>query len=867
MAYRRCRMFLSTIPVVINPNDIESITILKDVGATAIYGGRAANGVIIINTQKAAFNKQLKVSFRHHLTISEMPKVKAIPLLLSPDYISVEETLFRNGDFRNFINAENQPSEIVSQLLRLGSNPPDHQYDSIRNLLSQQDIRHVLGTYYYRPSVNQAYALTLSGGQKTLGYRITGGYDRNMFNEKGNDYRRITAGGKLLYRKNKMEIATEGVLSANKAALNFPGLPIKQPYTRVKDPQNNNIAIPWQHSENYLKQDSGLLNESYVPLDELDYSDKTNNLDYWMANTQINYFITSWLNLNLLYQHSQYQNLVKDLKTKDTWLSRYTANNYAEVLPDTIIWRMPHENILDQYLAETRSHNGRIQLNVAKKWGRKISSAGKDTSYRNELFGYAGSEIFSTGMDIDVTRTDENGKSFPSIKSIPPIDTTADSTDHYFSSYMNMFYTWNKKITASFSIRKDQSNRYSVRTNNTGAPLWSVGTVIHAYKFMHHSENWPIISIRGSFGEIGNTNSHLIPLTIIRQVNTNSLGMPVSVIENQGNTILGWEKMRTANIGIDFRTRDNAISFTIDGYIKKNYDLFSFNKANPTSGLGEVTGNHSSMKGRGLEIVLHTNCGKGDLTWETDSWVSVSNSKVQYDGIPTTTAWEYMAFPQQHLLSGDAPNEIKAFQLATLDSGRLVAYLDGIPGKNYEAIATANPSTLKSMGSATPTVYGVFRNALSYKGCKLSFDISAKFGYSFRSKSFNPFDVLKGEPVHEDYVNRWQALGDEKHTYVPAFEGQADKWKERVYQFGDKLVKPGDHVRLQRIQLFYTLNKKLIPFYKITNAEIGLSVYNVGILWRANDIHADPDLYAYAIPVPRSFSFSLFIDFAPALKK
>lgn len=179
----------------INPNDIESITLLKDAAATSIWGARAGNGVIVITTKKAKTGQPLRVSINSNLTIIQRPNLFSADQLPVNSTIDLEKYLFDKGYYDGFLGLFFQPPvpEVAEILLkkRNGLITPEQAEAQIYSLRGY-DVRTDMEQYLYRPSVNQQYALNLSGASKNIRYLLSAGYDNNSTELKGNGSRRFT---------------------------------------------------------------------------------------------------------------------------------------------------------------------------------------------------------------------------------------------------------------------------------------------------------------------------------------------------------------------------------------------------------------------------------------------------------------------------------------------------------------------------------------------------------------------------------------------------------------------------------------------------------------------------------------------------
>jgi hypothetical protein len=201
----------------------------------------------------------------------------------------------------------------------------------------------------------------------------------------------------------------------------------------------------------------------------------------------------------------------------------------------------------------------------------------------------------------------------------------------------------------------------------------------------------------------------------------------------------------------------------------------------------------------------------------------------------------------------------------THTTGDPQGYLNGQVSTDYGSILSN--TTIDNMvynGSSRPTTYGSFRNNFSYKDLSLSFNVIYKLNYYFRRSSYTSSALPYGGNI--DYYKRWQNPGDELTTNVPSLQYPPYNGNRDVfYNYSSVLIDKGDHVRLQDITLSYELNQNHWKGSPFTKLQVYTYLNNVGILWRANHDHLDPDLSTNsnfaAYPMPRTLAFGIKANF------
>jgi len=192
---------------------------------------------------------------------------------------------------------------------------------------------------------------------------------------------------------------------------------------------------------------------------------------------------------------------------------------------------------------------------------------------------------------------------------------------------------------------------------------------------------------------------------------------------------------------------------------------------------------------------------------------------------------------------------------------RCYGYLNGVVSKDYTSILNSeNTSDLKFLGSAVPTFFGSVINTFSYKNFELSFNIIYKFGYYFRRTSVNYTQLFAGNYMQADYSKRWQKPGDELKTNVPAIVYPADANSDEFYRLSSVLVDKGDNITFQDFKLGYTFQKSSFQHFPFNSLSIYFYASNLGLIWRANKDHLDPDAIS-GYPTPKTIEFGLSSNF------
>lgn len=874
----------------INPNDVESVTVLKDAAAASIWGAQAGNGVIVITTKRGAQNQPMKISFNSNVTIADRPDLFYVHRMSSEDFVGVERMLFGKGYYASRENTWNNAPLTPGVELMIAHRDgllSDAELAAQLESLGRQDARYDFEKYFYQKSVSQQYALNMTGGSSNHRYYLSAGWDNNTESLVGNGYDRLTLNfnntwtalqeklnlnAGIYYSENWSRNNNEGP-----AAIIYGSSYPLYPYARLRDENGNNLPIIKDYRSRFVEQaeGNGLLNWDYVPLDELNARENETRLIDYRINTSLNYRIMEGLNAEVLYQYWRGLSERRDLRNESSYYARNLVNQFSAIDNLGNVSRpVPEGGILDTYNQSSQSYNLRAQLNFSKSWQdhgvsalagyevREINSEGHNARY----YGY--DDELATSQRVDYVNLYEQYYYLGFRARVPGNEGQSSLTDRYLSYYANAAYTFKKRYSLSVSGRTDKSNIFGVRANQRGVPLWSTGLgwIISDENFYHVS--WlPFLKLRTTFGYNGNINKRVSAFTTAYRLGSNVLtGFPYSIITNPPNPDLKWERIRVVNIGLDFESKNSRLNGSIEFFSKQGLDLIGTTPFPPSTGITTFTGNTASTQGRGVDVALNTVNIDGTLKWNTTFLFSSIQEKV--------TEYEVKASASSLLLSGTgrlgllAPLEDKplygvySYRWAGLDpeTGDPRSFLAGVPSTDHNAIVTqASPETLVYHGPARPTMFGAIRNTVSWKGFDLSFNISYRLGYYFRNTSVRYSEVLSGVVDHSDYAKRWQQPGDEAITSVPSMPEVINYNRDDVYAYSEILVKKGDNIRLQDISLSYTLNKTLYRRIPLNRIQVYSYVNNLGMIWKSAQGNIDPDYYTMT-PV-RSVAFGVRLDF------
>ncbi|WP_233603056.1 SusC/RagA family TonB-linked outer membrane protein [Pedobacter sp. KBW06] len=902
----------------INPNDVESINILKDAAASSIWGSRASNGVIVIKTKKGMFNSPTSVSFSSNLSITDKLDLFYKKRMSISEYIDAQVLLYNkmyedNGEVPvedpNLIQPQQRMSPVAEIMNDLKMGRIDQtEADAKLNALRGNDIRRDYEKYLLRKPITQNYTLGISGGSKNFAYRLSGGYDYSLGGAVTDGSNRATLNYTTTIQPLKnLEIQT--VVAYNqqnthtqpseyivRAQLTANGY---YPYSRLADDQGNPLSLYPDFRPAFLDSlaknyGDKILDMSYKPLEEIKLGYNKLKSQGLNLNLNANYKINNLLSASLTYSYNWGLSEATVLNDVRSYYMRQLINTYttpaapADGNPeDPLNGFTPFQRQVPlggRYTYEpTKSNNQtlRAQVNLNKTWDSKhvlSAIAGADVSQNysisrsNQYFGYQenGSRVYSEIPYGVYVYTLYNDKDFGfSSNMIPsPIQGITDLKSRMYSFFSNAAYTFDRRYTLSGSIRKDASSLFGNAFNTGGTPYFSVGSSWNINNESFYKLSWlPYLQLKATFGYNGNTNARFssIPTITFSQGTIN--GLPFANTNEGTNPQLRPEKSATLNLGIYFGLKNNRLSGSFEYYVRKTTDLVTSTLVDPSTGFPSLAYNVGNLRSAGVDLSLSSlNLQAGLFSWTSNFLFSYNRVKITKDfNAKTPTANDVIN--QTVFIAGQNLSSLYAWKWAGLDpqTGDPMGFVDGkavsvTNSQAYTAISQAPVSSAKFFGSSVPVYFGSFRNTFRYQNFAVSANFMYKLGYYFRppATEFALYNRLfpLNELLGAEYANRWQKPGDENITHVPSIDYTGNGSRDSFYYLSEVNVLKADHIRLQEINLSYTFNTKS-RFIK--NPRIYAYANNLGIIWRANKAGFDPDVLDY--PQPRSYSFGFSANF------
>lgn len=878
----------------LNPADIENITVLKDAAATAIYGARAANGVIVITTKKGKVGKPV-INFSSKFTYMPTLSTNRLNMLNSQEKVDLELELLRS----NFAYGDNKGgvSKIISgygltdayKKGGWGALTPEAQTDISRLRNTETDWGDIL----FRDAFNQEYSLSLSGGNERVTYYTSIGYYQENGNVKGVGLDRLNVVAKTSYKVNRMlkfGVSLFVNRRNNKTYLTDTyGLVNPVYYSRKANPYYQ----PFDANGNYV-YDFDVQNNSDTDLGFNIFEERKNTSNEETINALSSIFdaelrfndklkFTTQLGLQL-DKASKEQIADKESfsmriirKNSKYWDSASQSNKYF--IPDGGVHKA-YENTNSQITWKAMGEY-RDSFNDIHELEVMVGTELRKTWYET---------LFSAGYGFDRQTLTTKPVVFPDEDRARqfPLHQKTYKENAYVSFFSTASYSLMNRYTFGGSIRFDGSDLFGVDKKYRYLPLYSVSGLwrLSNEPFMQGTRKWmDNLAFRVSYGIQGNIDKNTSPFLLGKYIVDNILpgGSEHMIdINSAPNKKLRWEKTQSVNVGLDFSVLNQAINLSVDYYYRKGTDLIGKQMLPLETGFVSTNINWASMVNKGVEVSLSTrNVATKNFSWYTNLNFAYNNNKVLREAIP-----EAQTIPGREGYPVDA---IFAIKTAGLDEegyplfydkeGKKVTLkelyrLQDPFGLGFTVNSDVTPAEERSfysyIGSQDTPYTGGLINTFSYKNWELTANLSFNLGgYVRTTPSYNFINFDRGQNVNSDILDRWTPENtDGRLPALITSEKRADEYywydqKSEIYKNLDIWVKKLNYFRLQNLRLGYRLPEKMTKSLGMGSASVAIEGRNLLVFGSSYKNFLDPEsMYnPYAPPIPKSITFSLNLNF------
>ena len=845
----------------INPQDIERIDVLKDAAATALYGTRAANGVIVITTKTGREGRAI-VSYNAQGTYRARPRYtdRKVNLMNSNERVQFSQDLIDE----HFTYPTSMPlvgyEYLVQQLYK--RQLTQSEFDAEVNRIAS------LNTDWFKildhDSFSQDHSINVSGGSDRIRYYTSIGITDQDDVVKNTTNRRYTAMTKInikLAKRLDVEFNANGYLNDRK--YNAGNInPTNYAYNTSRTIPAFNADGSYSYYKKYAGGMIGYLD--YNVMNELDNSYSKQSVSSIMATLNMRYRPLDCLDFNWTTSvNSSSSNQETWYGEQSFYIAQLRRCNYGETPDGSSLcpyggelqssntrmsgWTTRLQGNFNKYLGESNQHMFNLSI------GLELSSSGTKGYSRTDRMYFADrGETFMNGV---------SPSDFPSyyedfVKNSVP--TMVDGLNNIFSMYGTLTYAYKTLFTLNANARSDGSNKFGSRSNEKILPVWSVSGNANLMDICRIDNDWVnSLMLKASYGEQGNIIDGQTPVMIIKKGALNPVFKEFeSTVSTFSNPNLRWEKTRSMNVGLETSLFNNRVQVGAEFYYKHTTDAFLDKTISDINGYTSYIINSGTITNKGYNITWSLT----PVKLHSFYWILSGNISKVFNSVDTAPGAE--TYELDDFLRGTAV--VKGQPIGTFYSYRFAGLspVDGGPLfydmeeqevelnklTNYDAYTRV----LAPTGKREHDVTGSFTNTFTYRQWRLG--VSCAYGLGANTRLFRLFDDMYNgysaeANVNRDLLDRWMKPGDEMHTTIPAMIGRDNpayyyysshyssgypyygaiiaRNAYDMYDYSDERVVSANYLKIQMLSLTYEFNRKMLDRMRLSRLAITASCSNL----------------------------------------
>ncbi len=898
----------------LNPYDIESITVLKDAAATAMYGSRASAGIIVITTKKPREEGRISVDVQANFTIHQKRNLDyADNFFMTPEqqvdaeagyykykYLTEETAVNNRVSFRdNTLNKNNPFSPVQYAYYRLGENQTtESEVNDLLGELRQNNYAKEYGEQILRNQLVQQYniavrsmsdkyqsSLVLNYKQDNLGY----------INENDNRFTIFYKGEYKMAKWLNLNFGVNSILqdshySSYDGWLNKARDPFSEfAYSRLVNDDGSH-ADHTRFGNGLFTDDPAFRPTHYNALDEMSYDQTRYERQSSRYNGGLLFYIMEGLTAQGQFIYETERNNSSRLSEAESYLMRmmrnaYTRNNggsWEYMIPETG-GRLVTENRKGDFWTT------RGQLNYSRLFAQKHAVdllAGvefRQTRYKGNrglLMGYDDQlqTQNTANMDLVELRAWQTNPYYYDMNTVSffgliesGLGLIPEERHRFASGYGNLTYSFNDKYNLFGSFRKDYADVYGLNSKYRGKPLWSVGAswVASDETFMKNNQWINYLKLRGSYGITGNIVQNVTSIMVASTnipVNTWTQ-QPRARIDRPANPFLTWEKTATTNIGLDFGLFQSRLRGALDFYYKNADDVYALKTLEPTTGFSEMWLNMAGLYNKGVELDLTYDWfpqrGRDRFDWTSSLTMAYNQNEITHVESLAKTAgglvgdYKYMeGYPTSAMWSyrfGGLTDEGQRMYLDKDDS-KLTG--NQISGKDTDAVIFS--------GQREPKITMGLSNTLRYRGFSLAVMAVYYGDYMMRSLQAgtlsSPVGAYNPGTMASYLLDAWTP--ENTDTTVPGifqYDRTSNTDGGGAYNYLDIYVQPADFIKIRNIVLGYDLPQQWTGRIGMQYANLRFQIDNLPVIWTKNRVGVDPE--TGGIRRPTTFIVGLALNF------
>ncbi len=892
----------------LNPDDIESFQILKDAAATALYGARAMNGVVVITTKKGKIGKPI-ISYTGNFSTYQKPSYDNYNILNSADQMSVYLELERKG-WLNFSDAARSDNGGVYTKMYDGIFYPneDGTYD-VENTSAGRAA--FLNRYakantdwfgiLFRNSLLQEHSLSVSSGtEKSQLY-----FSTSFLNDNGwtvaDHVKRFTGNARANF--NVTDKLTFGLIAAGSIRDQLAPGSISRQSNVVEGKYDRDFDInPFSYALNTSRTITPYDENGNLEYFRRNYADfnilnelENNTLDLSMIDLKLqgdlSYKVTKDLKYSFLgslrYAKTNREHKVREnsnmpmayradedatIRENNRFLYRDPDDPEAEpivVLPYGGFYNTEDDNLVSYYLRNTLEWSKTFSNDhLVNLYGsQELRYADRQNKFNNG-YGYQFDKGGVPYLDPNIIKRNVEGNLV--YYGMQP------TYDRFLAWMINGAYSYKSKYNFNGTIRYDGSNLLGKARSARWLPTWNVGASwnLDSEDFMKNQFLFSRLTLRSSYGLTASmgqaTNSSLVlrSASAIRPY-LNEIESVIN-LEDLENSELTWEKQYKLNIGIDAGLFKERLRATIDFYNHQSYDLISPLRTSAIGGQFTKIANYADMKSNGLEVTLGGSVIK-EKNWEWNTQINGGYNKNEITSLRNNPNIWSLIIPEGGPLEGHPYRGLYSIDFVKFADQTGVPVFVNEKGEESINVYLQSDVTnyLRYEGAVDPTLTGGFYNSVRFRSLSLSALVTFSAGNKIRlnpvyKNSYSDLDALPNE-----FLDRWIAIGD--GLYAPSISDKRNEsdldgaYPYTAFNYTHNRVADGGFVRLKQVALNYVFPLKWTRSIGASNASLGLVANNPWLIYSDKKLKGqDPEFFSsggVALPIPKQYTLSFKIGF------
>ena len=894
----------------LNSSDIETIDILKDASATALYGARAMNGVVVITTKKGRSGKPV-VSFTANFTSQLKPTYSDYNIMNSAQQMSVLGELERKG-YLNYNLLDRPDYGVYGQMYTAlnadpyGNFPLQNTPEAKRNFLlryakANTDWFDIL----FNNSLIQEYSLSVSGGtEKSQSFFSTSYYHDNGWTiaDKVNRYTLNFRNNYTFNDKLSVGFMTVGSVRQQRApgTLSRTSNPVSGQFDRDFDINpfsyalNTNRALTAYDSTGNLEY----FRRNFAPFNIINEL-KNNYIDVNVIDLKLQGELNYRFNKHLRYEFIGALRYVKSsmehqITENSNMANAYRANDNATMNQnnkylyrdpdhpdDPAVVVLPYGGFYNRTENSLVNFDVRNSLNYTNTFGDR-----HDLSFLlGQQVKYADRQNFNnTGYGYQY---DNGGVPFidyrilkQTIEANFPYYDMTKFYDRFAAFYFNAQYTYNRKYNLYGTVRYDGSNVLGASSKARWLPTWSFGGAwnIDQEKFMEKFPEIDYLKLRASYGITASLGPATNADVVLKSSTSNRpyADERESVINliNLANDDLTWEKNYQANIGIDFGLFKNRLSASVDVYSRRSFDLISRIKTSGIGGEAYKVANYADMRSHGFEFLLNGQIlRQRNYGWKATLTFGFNETEIT-NGQNVPLIFDLVK-PEGGNREGYPVNSLFSVNFAGLEHNTGIPQFINEDGKISQGVFLQDDKIdyLVYEGPVDPPVTGGFSNTFNYKNFALNVFFTYQAGNKIRLYPAFRSAYVDLDAMPKEFLDRWEMPGDEKVTNIPAISdvyysyltGATGSFPYNNYNYSTVRVADGSFVRLKTLSLTYQFGNDALTRMKVFKSfSITAAVANFWLIYSDKKLEGqDPEFFnagGVAQPIQKQATLSLKVS-------